>query len=185
MRTRHRAVWAALLLALFASFVHASDANRPTTVLFVRHAEKAAEPREDPALSDAGRARASELARVVGAAGVTSIITSQYARTKQTAEPLAARLGVAPAVVPLEVDQETKHLTPDSIERLVAKILEHPGATVLVVGHSNTIPEVIAALGADVAPIDEKVYDDLFVVTVSGPKRATALHLKFGAPSGT
>src|SRR5258708_39148309 len=66
-----------------------------TAVIVVRHAEKTG-PTGDVPLSDAGRAGARELARVLAGAGVTAIYDTQYLRTQQTAEPLAESLKIKP-----------------------------------------------------------------------------------------
>jgi broad specificity phosphatase PhoE len=105
-------------------------------------------------------------------AAVTSIFTSTLLRTRQTAAPLADRLGVQPRETP----------PPKTFaERVFAGVL---GQTVLVVGHSNTVPQIIDALGATPVPvIDESEFDNLFVVTVASPQDARLLHLKYGEPS--
>jgi len=72
-RTVARAGLALAAIVAFSFAVHAGRAVRTTTVILVRHAEKAAEPREDPPLSDAGRTRAEALARAVSPTGVTAI----------------------------------------------------------------------------------------------------------------
>ncbi|HEU4509231.1 MAG TPA: phosphoglycerate mutase family protein, partial [Pyrinomonadaceae bacterium] len=81
-------------LAAFAPFAIAQEEFKPVTVFLVRHAEKEDEPRQDPPLKKEGVARSQELAKLLGAAGIKTIITSQFARTKQTAEPLAAKLNL-------------------------------------------------------------------------------------------
>ena len=170
----------ALVAIVAISFaVQAGSAARTTTVVLVRHAEKAAEPRENPPLSDAGRARAEALARAVSTSGVTAIITSQFVRTKQTAEPLATRLGLTPVTVPAEVNPTTHDPTPASTDRL-AKEIASRGGTVLVVGHSNTVPATIAALGGPTLTIDDKTFDDMFVVTLVDGKFAGFAHFKYG-----
>jgi broad specificity phosphatase PhoE len=174
----------ALSLSVLAAPVPARDAGSgaaATTVIFVRHAEKAAEPKDDPPLSDAGRARADALARVTSVAGVSAVVTSQFARTKQTAAPVAARLGLTPVAVAAEVDPATRRLTPAALAALVAEIRKHAGATVLVVGHSNTVPDAIKALGGPDVTVDETAFDDMFVVTVVAEGRASVVRLKYGA----
>ena len=73
-----------------------------TTVIVVRHAEKATGQGDDPHLSEAGEARARALARALENAGVTSVITTQFVRTAETAAPTARAAGVAPEVVPVK-----------------------------------------------------------------------------------
>src|SRR5512145_1033033 len=81
-------------LAIFSQVTFAQDDFKSQTVFLIRHAEREDEPRQDPPLKKEGAARSQELARLLGAANVKTILTSQFARTKQTAEPLATKLGV-------------------------------------------------------------------------------------------
>jgi phosphohistidine phosphatase SixA len=141
-------------------------------VLLVRHADIDLPPppgSNDPPLNAAGRARAEALAHVAGRAGVTTIFTSPFVRTKQTVEPLAARSGLRPRQVP----------PPPALANEV--LSGAAGAVVLIAGHSNTVPEMIAALG--VPPprptIGEREFDNLFVVAVAGSGQAGLISLKF------
>ena len=149
-------------------------AQETTTVLVVRHAEKEWED-GDPPLSEVGRERADALLRVVEESGVSVLFGTQYMRTSQTLEPIAERLDLEILV----------HEARDS-EGLARRILaEHAGRVVLVSGHSNTVPEIVAALGApEPDPIDDPEYDNLYIVSVSaGGGEATVLHLHFGRPA--
>jgi phosphohistidine phosphatase SixA len=141
------------------------------TVLFTRHADIDLPPTsDDPELNATGTARAEKLAHTVGAAHVASVFTSTLRRTKLTAAPLADRLGLRAEVVP-----------DDLAGRVLAGEL---GAVVMVVGHSNTIPEMITALGVHTPPtIGEREFDNLFVVTVADGGEASLLALKYGKPS--
>jgi phosphohistidine phosphatase SixA len=179
--------WAAALLLLLAPAATpgqgaAADAGqKATTVFLVRHAERADEPGPDPPLSERGAARAETLARMLQSANVRAVFTSQFRRTRLTAEPLAKRLGLTPAAVPLAVKTSNpREVTEESVRELTKRIEGHAGGAVLVVGHSNSVPDVIRALGGDAVPkIDEGAYDDLFVVTVYGAGRAKVVHLKY------
>ncbi|HEV2861901.1 MAG TPA: phosphoglycerate mutase family protein [Pyrinomonadaceae bacterium] len=155
---------------------------RPITVFLVRHAEKADAPPRDPPLTEAGRRRAEALARLLGASGVKAVYTSQFLRTAQTGEAVAKRLGVAASAVPLSPNPSNpREISAQSTRELAAKVEAHAGEAVLVVGHSNSIPDLIRALGGDTVPtIDESKFDDLFVVTVYAPGRARVVHLKYG-----
>jgi len=163
----------ALLAALTAGLSFGSDFGSryvsapPTVVLLVRHAEKAAQPPQDPPLSEAGSTRAQSLLAVARDAGVTAIITTQYERTRKTAEPAAAALHITPEVV--DAGPVAQHA-----KAVADQILKHAGGTVLVVGHSNTVPAIVAALGAP-RPRDlcDSEYDQLFVVVIgdAGPPR--------------
>jgi len=169
------------LAALVASGTPAAPAIRsaspPTVVVLVRHGEKAAQPAQDPPLSEAGAARARALVQVARDAGVTAIITTQYERTRKTAEPTAIALHVTPEVV--EAGPVASHA-----KAVADQVLKHAGGTVLVVGHSNTIPAIVGALGApQPREICDSEYDQLFVVILgdTGPPRL--IRSRFGAPS--
>jgi phosphohistidine phosphatase SixA len=167
-----------------AQVAPAGPGFKATTVFLVRHAEKAVQPADDPPLSDAGVARSGELARVLADAGITAIYTSQYLRTKQTAGPLANRLGVTSVVLPVRGGMSAPGgISMESIGEIADTIYRHEGEKLLIVGHSNTVPEVIRALGCeDVPTIGDKEYDDLFVVTIYAHGKATLAHLKYGNP---
>jgi broad specificity phosphatase PhoE len=176
MRTLVLAATALLAIGLGPRRVEEA-AVPPTVVILVRHAEKAAQPAQDPPLTDAGAERARALAVVARDAGVTAIITTQFDRTRSTAAPTATALSIVPEVV--QAGAVAQHA------RAVAdRVLAYPGKTVLVVGHSNTIPAIVGALGAP-QPRDmcDSDYDSLFVVVLgdSGPPRL--IRSRFGAPS--
>ncbi len=161
----------------------AQDDFKPVTVFLVRHAEREDEPRQDPPLKKEGVARSQELAKLLGSAGIKTIITSQFARTKQTAEPLAAKLNLTPISISLRSNPNNPRLiAEESTTQVVNKILERSGESVLLVGHSNSVPDVIKMLGGDTVPtIDERQFNNLFIVTVYGKGKAKVVHLKYGA----
>src|SRR5512134_680154 len=146
------------LLAAAAPGVRAQD----RTVILVRHVEAAAEPRPDPPLTDAGRTRAGQLARALEAAGLGSAIVTQFRRTRETADAVLAPLGIAPIVV------ETAGGLAAHVDAVAGAVRARPaGETVLVVGHSNTIPAVIAALGGPRLPnLCERQFASLFILTL-------------------
>lgn len=158
-------------------------AGKVTTVFLVRHAERATEPAQDPPLTEAGKARAEALARLLSGAGVKAVYTSQFARTRLTAEPLAKLLGIPVNPVPLALKPDKpREVSEQSIRELKGKIEGHAGEAVLVVGHTNSIPDLIRELGGDVVPnIPEDKFDNLFVVTVYAPGRAKVTQLKYGS----
>jgi len=151
------------------------------TVYLVRHAEKAATPAADPPLLETGTKRAEELARTLGKAGIKAIYTSQYQRTKLTAEPLARQLGIASTAIPVKMSTTNpREISPQYLKEMVERVSSSAGGSVLIVGHNNTVPAIIKALGGDiiVPTIDETVFDDLFVVTVYAKGKAKVAHLK-------
>ena len=173
-----------ILLAVFCQAAVGQEEFKPTTVFLVRHAEKEAEPKQDPPLTKEGVARSQELARLLSAAGIKAIYTSQFLRTKQTAEPLTAKIGVSVTALTIKPNPANLRLIADeSTAEVVNKILQRPGDSALVIGHSNWIPDVIKMLGGDVVPtIDEQKFDDLFIVTVYGKGKAKVVQIKYGAP---
>jgi phosphohistidine phosphatase SixA len=150
-----------LLLLLIAS--SATDALAQHSIFVVRHAERAdtaggapAVSGADPDLSDAGHARAQSLAAMLKDARIAAIFVTEYKRTQQTAAPLAQALGLTPAIVPAKD-------TPGLVEKLRAV-----NGNALVVGHSNSVPDVITGLGVKGAPaIADAEYDNLFIVSAS------------------
>jgi phosphohistidine phosphatase SixA len=109
----------------------------PVAVFVVRHMEKASSPPEDPELSEAGRARAEALARLLSRSGASRLFATEWKRTQQTLAPLAERSGARVEIVPAGRPEE-----------LMARLLELPtGATAVVAGHSNTIPDLVRRLG--------------------------------------
>ncbi|HEY3056398.1 MAG TPA: phosphoglycerate mutase family protein [Thermoanaerobaculia bacterium] len=164
------------LIAIAIVFSAASSNARPspqiTTIILVRHAEKAG-PSGDVLLSAAGFDRAKELARVLGSAGISAIYTTPFHRVRQTAEPLATALHITP----VEVE------TGDTYARDVVNAImrDHKGQTVLVIGHSNTTVDVLRQLKIPNPPsITDSQYDDLFLCTISGATRKL-LVLHYGA----
>lgn len=155
----------------------AQRAAATTTVILVRHAEKAAQPAADPPLTAEGTARARALVDVARAAGVTTIITTPFARTRATAGPLAAALGISP-------DEVNPH-APDHAARVAALIrTKHAGEVVLVVGHSNTIPKIVEALGAGAQrEICDGEYDDLYIVSLPASGKTRLIHARYGDAS--
>ena len=136
-------------------------------VLFiVRHAEKAATGGNDPDLSDTGRARAESLVRLLKDANITAIYTTDAKRTQQTAAPLAHALGLQATVVPA------------SATAVLVQKLKAQSGNALVVGHGNTIPELLKTLGlTDSVSIAENDYDNLFVVIPGDAPRLVRLHM--------
>ena len=174
---------ALFLLLGTVSQARAQEEFKPITVFLIRHAEKEDEPRQDPPLRKEGIARSQELAHLLSGAGIKAIFTSQFARTKQTAEPLATKLGLTVASFTLKSNPSNpRQIAVESTAEVTNKILERAGESVLVIGHSNSIPDVIKMLGGDVVPtIDERKFDDLFIVTVYAKGKAKVVQMKYGA----
>lgn len=137
-----------------SSLVIANSASAYSTIFVVRHAEKK-DQSKDPDLSDAGQKRAQALASLLKESGVSAIYTSEMLRTQKTGEPLAINLKLKTNIVPAaDVDKLVKALKDDSSSNAA-----------LVVGHSNTVPEILKALGAKKAiTLGDNDYDRLFLL---------------------
>lgn len=137
----------------------------------VRHAEKA-DQSDDPPLTAEGQARAEALARMLRDAGIERIYSSDFQRTRDTAAPLASALGL-----------EVTLYDPKRLAELASTLLSSPGRS-LVVGHSNTTPELAGLLGGEPGPpISEDEYDRLYVVYRQGGAAAGTLVLRL--PGGS
>jgi phosphohistidine phosphatase SixA len=154
-----------------------------STVVFVRHGEKATDDPRDPSLSAAGEARALALAAVLGRAGVTHLFASEFRRTQATLTPLASATNLTIAVLPAAAPEQT-----------IAAVRALPaGSLAVVAAHSNTLPAMIAALGGLVQGtveangqrmLPDDAYDRLFVVTRPAPPttgEVRTLELRYGA----
>lgn len=142
-----------------------------TTVLLVRHADRAGTLDQLNAL---GTARAGVLAHVMDKAPLNAIIRSDAVRAEQTATPTATAEGLTPIV-----------LAGANVQLFVDEILaNHRGQRVLVVGHSNTVPDIIAALGGPAVTILDTEFDNLFVLELCRCRGGARLtNLQYGAPT--
>src|SRR5687767_2263889 len=165
-------VLSALLLTIAPSAV-----AQPSTVILVRHAERAAAPANDPVLTDAGSQRAKDLAEALAGAKVTSVVTTQLQRTQLTAKPLMETTGLTPIVV------RAGGGASGHADSVAATVMRRPaGDVVLVVGHSNTIPAIIAALGGPKMPdLCDGQYSNLFVLEYSAGAAPRLIKAKYGA----
>lgn len=154
-----------LMVSLALSSPPALPAHEGVTVVVVRHAEKAADDPRDPALSEAGQARARALAATFAGAGLDRAIATQFRRTRDTAAPAAEAAGVAVQVRPITAENAPRYAA-----ELAAELRALPaGSTVLVVGHSNTVPAMVEALSGQAAePMPETEYDRYTVVLLEG-----------------
>jgi phosphohistidine phosphatase SixA len=166
--------WGGLLL-LVAAVVYWNSATT-TTIVLVRHAEKQIGAIDDAPLAPQGEQRATRLAQMFGDADafgrVQRIYVTETRRSQQTAAGLAQRLNLQPVLV------EPK-ASPRDLARRVLR--ENRGGLALVVGHSNTVPELVAKLsGAEQVPaMGDEEFDTVYVVTVPTIGRASVLRLKY------
>jgi len=168
-----------LSLLLIASGAHANPAAAdsqevgPTSiVVFVRHAEKATDDSADPPLTKAGQARATCLRSVLEPLHPSRLLTSEYKRTQATLAPASAALGLEAVVIPArEKDQWLQELRHTEA-----------GTVTVVAGHSNTIPDLVEALGGKLADLDEHgnipedQYNRMVHLTLDAHGRALSTH---------
>jgi broad specificity phosphatase PhoE len=171
MRLLHCFVTLALVTA------HVQALAQPSTVILVRHAERATAPAGDPVLTDAGSQRALDLKEALRGARVTTIITTHLQRTQLTAKPLGDSIGISPIIV------RAGSPTAAHVDSVVAAVRRRPaGDVVLVVGHSNTIPAIVTALGGPKLPdLCDAQYSMLYILEypASGPPRF--IEARYGA----
>ena len=143
--------------------------NNPTTVFLVRHADKQG---SSDALSAAGMVRANELERILDEADIDVIYASQYNRTQQTANSLATELG-------LTVQLYDAGDIPSLVDEITTT---HRRKRILVVGHSNTIPQTIGQLGFTTPPnIPEDEYDHLYLAILHSKMNNQLIKMEYGA----
>jgi broad specificity phosphatase PhoE len=159
-----------IVLAAALVLAAADMAVAQQAVIAVRHAERADQSR-DPPLGSEGRARAGALAALLKRSGITHIVTSEFLRTRETAAPLAAALGLTPEQVPAR-----------DLPALVARLRAlDPASIVLVVGHSNTIPPLVGALGGPTLPdLPDGDHHDVFVLVPRQGQPTAMVRLTYG-----
>ncbi|WP_411282322.1 phosphoglycerate mutase family protein [Gemmatimonas sp.] len=153
-------------------------AAQPTLVVLVRHGEKSTAGGSDPSLSDAGRARAQALADALAMTAPNAIVVTSLKRTAETAAVVSSKTGIAPTVI--TITSGAKHIVD------VAAAVRQATGVVLVVGHSNTIPAIVTALGGPaLSDICDSSYASMFVLTpgVDG-KAAQVVLAQYGAADG-
>ncbi len=149
-----------LMNCLFSFHSHANDSF---SVYLVRHAEKQLDVKNPP-LTQCGQQRAEQLALMLEKANITHIYSTQYTRTEQTAAPLAKQLNLT-----------VKSYSPSDLETFAAKI-KQAKKTSLIVGHSNTTPELTALIAnTSVESITEQEYQMLYQVTFTGEQAQLAI----------
>ena len=144
-----------LLMVLLAQTSFAQ--TKTTTIYLIRHAEKA-DASKNPNLSDMGAMRASHWDDIFSDIHFDAIYSTNYNRTQQTAAPTA-------------LTQKVSVTTYDPKDLSLAKIkATHEGQTILIVGHSNTIPALVNQLiGSKRYPdIEETAFGNLYIVTING-----------------
>ena len=165
-----RVVVLVLLVSVSSLAWPAAQTSTATTVILVRHAERATGQGDDP-LSAQGRARAQALAYVLRDADIRTVMTSGVTRTRETAEPFARQAGLTPEVLPA-----------DKLDAIPQRIRGLNQGAVLVVHHSNTVPVIAEKLGAKIEPIADQEFDRLVVITMPTTGSPSVVTLRYGPP---
>jgi len=165
-------VYCAAVIMVLGLLCAPAGAFAQKLVFVVRHAERADDGtsmmhgRPDPSLSAAGAARAARLAQMLADSNIKGIYVTEYRRTQETAKPLAAKLGI-----------ELRQVDSADIAGLLRRLRDEcPADVVLVVGHSNTVPGILKALGGDDVKIADDEYDNLFLIV---PRTGTMTRIRF------
>ncbi|MEO8199272.1 MAG: histidine phosphatase family protein [Gemmatimonadota bacterium] len=166
-----------LMILALSLLVSSQGRAQASTIILARHAEKAA-PSGDPGLTLPGQQRALDLAQALAKVHLTTVITTQLKRTRLTAEPAAQAADLPPIVIPA-----TGNTNADAMA-VAHAIDELPsGSVVLVVGHSNTLGPIIAALGGPRIPdLCDAEYSTLLILTrPGGEEKPSLIRSRFGA----
>jgi len=157
-----------LALILSISLLVAAAADAAPLIFVVRHAEKATAGSDDPDLSVAGQKRAHALARILKDSQITAVFVTEFKRTRETAAPTVKAAHVVPTVV-----------SANDTAALVAKLRASKG-NALIVGHGNTIPNLMKALGIETPiTIPDDDYTEILVVSLGEPSQMLRLHYPF------
>jgi len=158
-----------VILLLFISTL--SFAQETTTFILVRHAEKALDGTSDPALTEAGMARAEYILSLFQQADITAIYSTNYRRTNSTVAPLAEAEKIEIAIY-----------DPKNLKKFSLKLIEdNTGGTVVISGHSNTTPTLANLLLGEerFEQFEDNDYGNLLIITTSGSSKAKLLHLRY------
>ena len=182
MRVLHWAVAPALVIALQATAsvtaaAPAAPAAEVTRVFLARHAERMEIPGDnDPPLTFAGRRRAAALGRLLRSANVATVFATQFLRSRATAESVGVATGA-----PVEVMHSDSSAT---LARMVRTRFH--GRTVVIVGHSDSLPNVVAELGWEGAEATKPwSYEDLGLLELRGDEPPQFVHLHYGGAADT
>ena len=177
-RRRRRNQIIVLYTAIAIGLAWFFESQATTTIIFFRHAEQTSHDKSDSPLSEAGQRRVAELTRqLVDAdvvAGIDAIYSTPYIRSLETARPLADQL-----------DLPINSYAADDTEEILDTILKnHKGKIILVIGHSNTIPVLIANLGASkkVPAIAQYEFDNIYIISIPWFGKTKTIRLRIGEP---
>ncbi len=177
-RRRRRNQIIVLYTAIAIGLAWFFESQATTTIIFFRHAEQTSHDEADPPLSEAGQRRVAELTRqLVDAdvvAGIDAIYSTPYIRSLETARPLADQL-----------DLPINTYSADDTEEILDTILKnHKGKIILVIGHSSTLPVLIANLGASkkVPTIAQNEFDNIYIISIPWFGKTKTIRLRIGEP---
>lgn len=156
-----------MLRVFFISLLLLSFYSSAFELYLVRHFEKASQ-RPDPPLTEKGALRAEQFALQMKSADISKVYSSDYQRTRMTATPLAKSKGLA-----------VQLYDPERLAEFARQLLEQQQSSVIV-GHSNTTPELIRMLGGIAKPIAEDQYGDVYLLRFSTKIKQS--HFKVGLP---
>ena len=141
-----------------------------TTIIVVRHAEKEVSTSRDPDLSPKGKERVAALEQMLREVSIDQFFSTPYKRTRKTITSLAEKRG-----------KKVLEYDPSAQEAFAAGLKNHEGQTILVAGHSNTVPQLLNYfVGADrFKDLSEDEYDNLFIVTITD-SNVKVICLKYG-----
>jgi 2,3-bisphosphoglycerate-dependent phosphoglycerate mutase len=166
--------WLLSSFLLLASLAFCQQEGGTKTFIFIRHAEKMQEPAADPPLTEQGQQRARIIAALLKEQPVQAIFATPYRRTQETARPLAADKGL-----------QVQTYAPAQGTELLQELKGRAGnETIVVVGHSNTTPDLINSLlgGEEIGPISEADYENLFIVTIPPLGQGSVVRMRLALP---
>ncbi len=177
-RRRRRIQIAVIYVAMAIGLAWFFESQATTTIIFVRHAEKDISIDNDPGLTEAGKRRVFELSRQLKdadvVAGIDAIYSTSFKRNIETVEPLARNLN-------LDIHKYEKN----DYAKVLEEILDtYKGKIILVVGHSDTLPDLMAELGASkkVPDIADNEYDNIYIVSIPWFGKTKTIRLRYGSP---
>jgi broad specificity phosphatase PhoE len=154
-----------IILLFFGSSSYSLAQSKQETIIFlVRHAAKSMESSDNPSLSAKGKQQAEKLANLLSDAEIEAIYSTDTKRTKETAEPLAQKLTLPVTLY----DAKNKNFPADLLKK-------HAGKKILLVGHSNTLPDFLNAFSRSQSYKPSEAYGDLYMIILKKPKQAATI----------
>jgi broad specificity phosphatase PhoE len=155
-----------ILILGFQIEATAQKGNEIFTIYLVRHAEKdlTSNNTGDPPLTKCGEKRSDKLSAFFSAVDIDAIYSTNYIRTKSTAQPTATSKNI-----------EVINYNGGELEEF-SKCLLKKKQDALVVGHSNTTAVLAGILiGEELGEFDLSIYNRVYQVVVY--KNEGRLHL--------